>query len=154
MPRHKRHEPDFCSSCKERRPFAGVHGFKGVVSRLRVNVGSQRRDFGIESGASKNERKVDAAEAGDEKGAVLFVVQRAGRAFEFADGCVAVYRNDEEIPHLRGLFEVGDMSAVQEVKAPVGEDDSVPCLRGGFAVRENFIKTQDGGWHAGTVSRK
>jgi len=71
-----------------------------------------------------------------------------------ARSCVAVYGHDEEVPHLRRLFEVRYMSAVQEIEASVREDDSAPRKRGVFAVLSDFIKTQDCGWHAGTVLRK
>jgi hypothetical protein len=141
MTRYKGHKTDFCSCGEEGLSFAGVHGFEGVVSCFRVDVRLKRGDFAIEARAGEDERDVDAAEAGDEKSAVCFVVERARRALEFANGRIAVHSNYQNVAEEGRLFKVGDVSAVEKIETTVCQNDFAPLLRSLFSAREDFVES-------------
>ncbi len=115
-------EADFRARSLEGGAFGGVESLESVVARFRINVWLEQGNFRRETGARENESGRDATEAGQSVGSVLFRVQRAIWAFQLADGGVAIDCHDEEIAQGGGLMQVGEMTAVEEVEAAIGED--------------------------------
>lgn len=66
---------------------------------------------------------IDAAERRQHLGPVLECVDRAVRAFEAADTGVRIQAEDEDIPEGLGAVELGNMTAVQDIEAAVGQND-------------------------------
>lgn len=78
------------AGCVQRCFFSGVERVGCVVTALCVDVWAE--GFDDRGGAFSREDGdvVDAAEGREDCGAVEFGVDWAGRAFEFADGCVGI----------------------------------------------------------------
>jgi hypothetical protein len=66
---------------------------------------------------------IDAFEGGEDEGAVVLGIERAGWAFESANGGIAVESDDEEVGLGAGAGEISDVAGVEDVKAAVGCDD-------------------------------
>ena len=108
----------------ERGFLARVEGVGGVVTAFRIDV---RADGVDESGDARFSEKgdvIDAAEGGEDLGAVEFSVDGAGGAFESADRGVGVEGNDEGVAEGASMLEVADVTGVKEVEAAVGEDQA------------------------------
>lgn len=103
--------------------FAGVEGVGGVVAAFGVDVGLDLFDEAGDAGFFEDDDGVDAAEGGDDFGAIEFGVDGAVGAFEGADGGVGIDGDDEGVSEGAGLLEVADVAGVQKVEAAVGEDE-------------------------------
>lgn len=103
----------------------------GVVAPLDQGVGLEFIDE-VEGGVFGEEHDgVDGLEGAEDAGAFVLGVDGAGGAFEAFDGGVVVEADDEEVAHGGGLFEEGDVPAVEDVEAAVGEDNFFALLAEG-----------------------
>ena len=62
-------------------------------------------------------------QCGQDKCAGTFVIDRAFWSFEALHGSIAVQAHHQDVTQLTGLSQIGDVSAVQDVEAAIGEDD-------------------------------
>ena len=77
-------------------------------------------------GSGKIDDVVDAAQRGDELGAIGGRHDRPARPLQRRDRRIVVDRDDEAIGFARGRLQVADVADVQQVEAAVGERDRAP----------------------------
>jgi hypothetical protein len=112
--------------------FVGVEGFESIIPAFDINVGlGLPNDLNGPHGG-ENGHSVDATESGEDVGAVGFAINRAIRAFELADGIIAIDGDEEDVTTGAGGLEVLDMAGVEEVEAAIGQDEAAPGLALGF----------------------
>ena len=95
-----------------------------VVASFHEDVGFECFDQGDGRGVVEEDDGVDACEAGQEAGAVVFTDDGSGRSLEAADRGIRVEADDEEVAQSFSAFQTGEVSGVEDVEASVGEDDS------------------------------
>jgi hypothetical protein len=66
---------------------------------------------------------VDACQRGQHRRALFLWDQGPVRAFELADGVVAVEPNDEEVAEFFGALQIAHVAEMNQVETPVGGDD-------------------------------
>jgi hypothetical protein len=149
--REERDEDDPATVSFDGPAFVLVDGFEGVIAALHIDVGlggieeADGADFG------KDGDGVDAAEGGEDTGAVVFWYHRSGGTLELTDGVVAVESDEEGVAVAAGGFEIGNMAGMEEIEAAVGDDEALSALAEGVAPDLELIRIEDLGSrrHAG-----
>src|SRR5256714_14360007 len=106
--------------------LAPVYLFEGVVAALREHV---RQDFADESARRllvEDRHEVNGRECGEKFRALALIHHGPPRAFERAHRAVAVYCDEQRVAQTPRRFEVSNVSDVQNVEAPVREDEPAP----------------------------
>ena len=88
-----------------------------------MDVGPQREQQRRHGRLGKDDDVVDAAQRGDELGAIRRSAGSAGPAPSAADRRIVVDGDDEPIGLARRGLQVADVADVQQIEAAVGEGD-------------------------------
>ena len=121
MPLNKRQGDDLSAPTFD---LALANDIVGPIGTLHENVGMDRQN-GLERGiVLKPADEVDHFESIQEFGAFLLGNDGPRRAFDSADGGVAIYCHNKSIAQLPGSPEQIDVSRMQDVKASVRKDNA------------------------------
>src|SRR2546423_1037964 len=106
--------------------LAPVYLFEGVVAALREHV---RQDFNDERARRllvEDRHEVNGREGREKFGALALVHHGAARALQSAHRAVAVDGDEQSVSQTTRRFEVAHVPDVQDVEAPVREDEPAP----------------------------
>jgi hypothetical protein len=95
-----------------------------VVTAFDQDIRDERGDQLAWSVFVEGGHGVHAAEAGQDVESIVEVDDRPGLAFEAADRLVGVDPDDQLVTQVPCSEEVLDVTAVEEIEAPVGEDEA------------------------------
>lgn len=124
--------------------FGRVERVDRVVAAFDVGIGAELSDDFYGAGVGENGDGIHAAKGCQDTGAVVFAIDWAFRAFELADGGIAVEGYNKEVAVGAGFLEVLDMARVEEVEAAIGEDDAKPGEFLGIAPGGEFVQAENG----------
>ena len=83
------------------------------------------------------------SERGEEFRALAFIHDGAARALERAHRTVAVYRDEQRVAETARLREVAHVADVQDVEAPVREDEPAPFRAQPSARAQQLFETEN-----------
>ncbi len=108
-----------------------------VVAAFDDDIGADGDDEFKRRGLVEDDDSIDGGKSGQDAGALGLADDRTIRAFEAADGCVAVDGDDEPVAEATSLLEQCDVADVQQIEAAVGKDDALAVgFPEGDALRE------------------
>ena len=117
----------------DRRPSAELghdrtlgHGVDGVVGAFAVHVRRDETQQPLDVRVGEHDDVVDAAEGGDELGALRRRQDRTPFTFQRRDRCIVVDRDDQAIGFLGGGLQVAHVADVQQIEAAVRKGDRLP----------------------------
>lgn len=120
MPLKEGQDMNFGANIFQGAALLWVQCVDGIVAGLRIDIGAQTADFGVQTWTREDENRIDTAERGEEVGAVFFGIAGASGSFQRAHGGIAVDRDEQSMTQGGGLCEVAGMAAVEEVETTVG----------------------------------
>jgi hypothetical protein len=88
----------------------------------------------------ENGEVVDASEGGEDLGAVLLTIHRAGGTFQRADAGVAIHRDEERIAERARLLQVADVADMEEIEAAIREHELAAFRAHAFADGGEFFR--------------
>lgn len=91
---------------------------------LHEHIGAERFEEGFGRGFIKKDDVIDEIERSEDRGALFFGENGAGRPFNLANAAIGIDRDDEGIAELAGLLQKFDVAEMDEIEAAVGEDDA------------------------------
>jgi hypothetical protein len=104
------------------------HVLPGPVSSFHENMGPKEGDEFQRCGLIEDGHIIYTSKTGEDLRSFLKGENGPKRAFESPDGKVAVDPDDQYVAEGSGCFEITDVASVEQVEAPVGEDDPFPFL--------------------------
>ena len=100
--------------------------FHGVVRSLRMDVGLQLAHEPLDRGFPEGDHVIDAPEGGDDLDPLLEGRDHAVPLAEAHQGRIVVDADNEDVPQGLGRLQIAHVAHVEEVEAPVAEDDLLP----------------------------
>ena len=91
-----------------------------------MHVGLERGEQRADRRFREDDDVIDAAEGGDELGAIGSRKDGSALPFQRADGVIVVDRDHQHVGFASCGLEIADVADVQQVEAAVGECDRAP----------------------------
>src|SRR5262245_65408367 len=107
-------------------PLASDDPALGPVGSLDEDMRREPADQVRRRVLGERDDRIDGGEPAEDRHALLERIDGASGPLEAAHGGVAVDADDEDVPSTAGRSEEGEVTGVEEVEAPVREDDALP----------------------------
>src|ERR1700687_2382629 len=115
----------------------------GVVSALGMNVRLEGEQEFRDCWSTKNRDEIDSGQGRHDFGALVLRQEWAACSLQPARLLIRIDCDDQHVPQSPGCFQIADVPGVQNVEAPVGENDPLALAPGRFDGNRYFALIED-----------